>query len=109
MVPSGRVKFIQPFETGIVRAIRVHDGQSVKAGDVLIDLDPTMSTADEEHIKSDLIAAQLDVARLRATLADDDDPQAAFQPPAGASADRQHAAAIPSQADRRISGEARFP
>jgi hemolysin D len=87
VVPSGRVKLIQPFETGVVRAIRVHDGQSVKAGDVLIDLDPTMSTADEEHIRSDLIAAQLDVARLRATLADDDDPQASFQPPAGASAD----------------------
>ena len=87
VVPSGRVKLIQPFETGVVRAIRVHDGQSVKAGDVLIELDPTMSTADEEHIRSDLISAQLDVARLRATLADNDDPQAVFQPPADASAD----------------------
>ena len=87
VVPSGRVKLIQPFETGVVRAIRVHDGQSVKAGDILIELDPTMSTADEEHIRSDLISAQLDVARLRATLADNDDPQAVFQPPAGASAD----------------------
>src|SRR5580704_600985 len=87
VVPSGRVKLIQPFETGVVRAIRVRDGQSVKSGDVLIELDPTMSTADEEHISSDLIAAQLDVARLRATLTDNDDPQVDFQPPVGASAD----------------------
>src|SRR5277367_1897052 len=47
VVPSGRVKLIQPFETGVVRAIRVHDGQSVKVGDALIELDPTMTTAEQ--------------------------------------------------------------
>jgi hemolysin D len=31
LIPSGRTKVIQPFETGVVRAIRVHDGQTVKA------------------------------------------------------------------------------
>jgi hemolysin D len=85
VVPGGRVKLIQPFETGIIRAIHVHDGQSVKAGDVLIELDPTMTAAEQEHIRSDLIAAQLDVARLRAALSDNDNPQAQFHPPAGAS------------------------
>ena len=85
IVPNGRVKLIQPFETGVVRAIEIRDGQSVKAGDVLIELDPTMSTAEEEHIKNDLIAARLDVARLRAGLSDADDPQTEFNPPAGAS------------------------
>jgi hemolysin D len=39
IVPSGRTKVIQPFETGVVRSIRVQDGQAVKAGDVLIELD----------------------------------------------------------------------
>ena len=87
VVPSGRVKLIQPFETGVVRAIHVRDGQSVKAGDVLIELDPTMTAAEQEHIRSDLIAAQLDIARLRAALSDNDDPQDVFHPPAGASAD----------------------
>jgi hemolysin D len=85
IVPSGRVKLIQPFETGVVRVIHVHDGQSVKAGDVLIELDPTMTAAEAEHIRSDLIAAQLDIARLRAELSDSDDPDSAFQPPTGAS------------------------
>jgi hypothetical protein len=85
VVPNGRVKLIQPFETGVVRAIEIRDGQSVKAGDVLIELDPTMSTAEEEHIKNDLMAARLDVARLRAGLSDADDPQTEFNPPAGAS------------------------
>jgi hemolysin D len=85
VVPSGRVKLIQPFETGVIRAIHVYDGQRVSAGDVLIELDPTMTMAEQEHIKSDLIAAQLDVARLRAALSDNDNPQSQFHPPAGAS------------------------
>ncbi|MBR0753289.1 HlyD family type I secretion periplasmic adaptor subunit [Bradyrhizobium jicamae] len=84
IVPGGRTKLIQPFETGVVRAIHVRDGQTVKAGDVLIELDPTMTEADNERQKSDLLASELDVARLRAALADD--PLAAFKPPQNASA-----------------------
>src|SRR5438874_7000626 len=86
IIPSGRTKIIQPFEIGVVRAIHVHDGDTVKAGQVLIELDPTINAAEREHMQSDLIAAQLDVARLRAGLADGPDPLAAFHPPAGASA-----------------------
>jgi hemolysin D len=86
IIPNGRTKVIQPFETGVVRAIHVHDGQSVQAGEVLIELDPTMNQAELGHLRSDLIAAQLDVARLRAALAEGDDPAADFAPPAEASA-----------------------
>src|SRR5438132_2941327 len=95
IIPSGRTKVIQPFEIGVVRAIHVHDGDAVKAGAVLIELDPTINAAEREHMQSDLIAAQLDVARLRAALADGPDPLADFHPPAGANPDliatqRQH-------------------
>jgi hemolysin D len=85
IVPSGRTKVIQPFETGVVRAINVHDGQNVKTGDVLIALDPTMTRAELGHLKSDLMNAQLDIARLRSALAGNDDPLADFHPPQGAS------------------------
>src|SRR5712671_7788264 len=56
IIPSGRSKVIQPFEIGVVRTIRVHDGDTVKAGDVLIELDPTMNAAERDHLQSDLIA-----------------------------------------------------
>jgi hemolysin D len=79
IVPGGRTKLVQPFETGVVRAIHVRDGQTVKAGDVLIELDPTMTDADRERQKSDLVGAELDAARRRAALADN--PLAAFHPP----------------------------
>src|SRR4026208_1576865 len=59
IVPSGRTKVIQPFEAGVVRSIRVQDGQSVKAGDVLIELDPTVNAAERDHLHDDLLAEQL--------------------------------------------------
>jgi hemolysin D len=87
VVPSGRTKLIQPFEAGVVRAIHVHDSQNVRAGEVLIELDPTITEAERDHIRSDLVAAQLEIARLKAELSNDEDPQDAFHPPLGAGAD----------------------
>src|SRR4029077_18955438 len=84
IVPSGRIKIVQPFEAGVVRAIRVRDGASVKPGDVMIELDPTISASDVEHARSALGGAELDVARLRAALARPTDSVADFTPPAGA-------------------------
>jgi hemolysin D len=85
IIPSGRTKTIQPFESGVVSAIHVRDGQSVKSGEVLIELDPTMSEAERDHLKSDQISAALDVARVRAALSSKADPFEDFHPPEGAS------------------------
>ena len=81
IMPSGRTKVIQPFETGVVRSIEVQDGQVVKAGDLLIELDPTVNAAERDHQRSDLLAEQLNIARLHAALAGGDDPLADFRPP----------------------------
>src|SRR5690348_2700314 len=35
IIPTSRSKIIQPLDSGVVRTIRVEDGQSVHAGDVL--------------------------------------------------------------------------
>jgi hemolysin D len=66
IVPTGRTKTIQPLETGIVSAIHVRDGDAVTAGQVLIELDRTVTQAERKHVAQDLIASQLDVARLSA-------------------------------------------
>jgi hemolysin D len=80
IIPTGHSKVIQPFETGVVRAIRVADGQTVDAGDALIELDPTINEGETTHLQGDLQSAQLDIARLHAALADTDDPLGAFHP-----------------------------
>jgi hemolysin D len=84
ILPGDGTKLVQPFETGVVRSIRVQDGQAVKAGDVLIELDPTVNAAERDHLRNDLLAERLNIARVRAALAGSDDPAADFMPPAGA-------------------------
>lgn len=81
IIPSGSSKTIQPLESGIVRAIHVKDGQVVKAGEMLIELDSTVSVAERTRTEADLLAARLDVARLHALLSDAPDPLALFNPP----------------------------
>lgn len=85
IVPNDRVKVVQPLEAGVVRAIHVRDGVRVKAGDVLVELDPTISEAETDHIKGDLVAAELEVARLRAALSGHANPLDDFVAPADAS------------------------
>ena len=69
IIPSGYSKVIQPLESGVIAAIRVRDGQEVKAGDVLIELDSTVNAADQEKTANEFRAAKMDSARLRALLA----------------------------------------
>ena len=57
-------KVVQPYETGVVRAIHVADGDRVKPGDVLVELDRTVSSADQARYADMLIQAQLDQGRL---------------------------------------------
>jgi len=69
IIPSGQIKRIQPLEIGVVGRIMVANGDHVHAGDVLIELDTTTSAADRDKIARDLMQAELDIARLHATLA----------------------------------------
>ncbi|MBI5900983.1 MAG: HlyD family type I secretion periplasmic adaptor subunit [Rhodocyclales bacterium] len=69
IVPNAGSKLIQPIETAAVKAIHVIDGQVVKAGQVLVELDATVARADSTRSANDLATAQLQAARSRALLA----------------------------------------
>lgn len=66
LIPSDRIKLVQPLATGQVRAIYVRDGQRVKRGEVLIELDPTIAQADEDRLAQSLAEEQAAVGRQRA-------------------------------------------
>ena len=70
VVPSGRSKVIQPIEIGTIRQLNVRDGQFVRAGEVLVQLDPTSAVADRERLENDLITTRTEVARLNAARSD---------------------------------------
>jgi hemolysin D len=66
IVPSDEVKLVQASNSGIVRRIYVHDGDVVRRGQPLIDLDPTVSTADQAQAQKGLMEAELNAARNKA-------------------------------------------
>ena len=69
IVPQGKTKVVQPADTGIVTAIHVADGDHVKAGDVLIELNAIQALADRDRFVRDLLQANLSLARLRGLAA----------------------------------------
>lgn len=81
VVPTDHVKYIQSSEIGVVRAIHVKDGQDVKAGDVLIELDPTDSEADRDRLLQERLTAELEQTRLEAMVADPENVLKSFHPP----------------------------
>ena len=48
--PVGRSKVVQPLDPGKIRTVLVENGTRVKEGDVLLDLDPTETTADQDKL-----------------------------------------------------------
>ncbi|MFT3736955.1 MAG: HlyD family type I secretion periplasmic adaptor subunit [Rhodocyclaceae bacterium] len=68
IVPNDRVKTLQSLERATVKAIHVTDGQAVKAGDVLVELDATFTQADQDRLTSELHSARLQVQRAKALL-----------------------------------------
>lgn len=84
-VPGENVKIVQPIEIGAVRSIHVRNGQFVKKGQLLIELDPTLATADEAQSTQSLRSAQIIKARNDALLAHLRGAPARFVPPAGTS------------------------
>ncbi|HWF98530.1 MAG TPA: HlyD family type I secretion periplasmic adaptor subunit [Steroidobacteraceae bacterium] len=69
-IPDGRLKQIQPLESSIVRSIDVTEGQRVRKGQLLIELDPTLSAAALNANAQKYGFNRLEQARLVAELTD---------------------------------------
>lgn len=65
IIPSGYSKVVQPLEIGTVTAIHVIDGQVVKAGEVLIALDPSGAKADVDRLQAEQDMVQREVLRYQ--------------------------------------------
>ncbi|MDB5701486.1 MAG: type secretion rane fusion protein HlyD family [Sphingomonadales bacterium] len=83
VLPTEDVKLVQAANAGVVRHIYVHEGDLVQKGQPLIDLDPTVSTAEETQAAKALAASELDVARNRAIADALSGRGVHFEPPVG--------------------------
>lgn len=68
IVVSERTKLVQPLENSVVRRILVKDGERVRAGQPLVELDPTSASADKAAVEEQLKASISDAVRARALL-----------------------------------------
>lgn len=96
IVAESSRKIVQHYEGGMVQAILVKDGQAVRAGDVLLRVDPVQSQASADLFRNQLDAALVLEARLRAEQDRTDD----LRLPADLAARRQEPALARMIADQ---------
>ena len=58
IIPSARIKQIQPLEKATVKSILVREGETVQQGQPLVELDGTLTLADEVRLISELNSAE---------------------------------------------------
>jgi HlyD family secretion protein len=68
LVPSSYVKVVQPADAGIIKQILVREGDAVKAGQVLVQMDTAISNADSRQLQTQLQILALQLRRIDAEL-----------------------------------------
>lgn len=68
IVVSDRTKTIQPLETSVIQQVLVKDGDEVRAGQVLVELDATNALADGASVQEQLHAAVSEQVRAEALM-----------------------------------------
>ena len=66
--PSGRSKIVQTLDPGKIRTINVTNGARVKAGEIVLELDPTDSEADKKTLEGQLEWLNAEVVRRTAAI-----------------------------------------
>jgi len=70
LVPRSYLKIVQPADAGIVKDILVHEGDHVRAGQVLLRMDPVEAQADAKRLSADYAMRTLQLRRINAELTD---------------------------------------
>ncbi len=74
VIPATQVKSIQHLEGGIVREIKVKEGELVQKDQALVVLEPTQSGADVDELRARMAGLKADIARLIAEASSDPQP-----------------------------------
>ena len=69
-VPRNYSRVVQPAEPGIVREVLVRDGESVKAGQVLLRMDATTASTDLKTLQADAALKALSLRRIELPVRD---------------------------------------
>nr|NJM04779.1 HlyD family type I secretion periplasmic adaptor subunit [Desulfobacula sp.] len=81
LIVTDRSKVVQPLETSVVKAIHVQEGQYVEAGELLIELDATITGAEKNRLSAAWLDARFEALRSQALLNALDSCKAPSLPP----------------------------
>ena len=79
LIPSVQVRPVRALEGGVIREIRVKEGDQVKKGDVLIVEDPKLSDTEVDRLQRNANLVRQDIARLEAERKGSTDAGSAIQ------------------------------
>lgn len=68
VIPSGKVQVVQNLEGGIVKSLLVKEGATVRAGDLLLQIDPTGAGSSLGEIRKQTVALEARIVWLGALL-----------------------------------------
>ncbi|MBQ7585118.1 MAG: HlyD family type I secretion periplasmic adaptor subunit [Desulfovibrionaceae bacterium] len=96
IVTATQPVILQTYSISLIKDIRVHMGQKVKKGDVLIVMDPTFAQADVDQLKDRIASLTAHLDRLECEL------DGSFYPP---SPRDRHAMSLAAQREQRFQGD----
>lgn len=70
VVPDGEIKTLQPVETGVISSILIREGQHVTKGQLLMEIDPSVTQSDLASKQQNLSLLELETDRLNALISD---------------------------------------
>ncbi|HSA05765.1 MAG TPA: HlyD family type I secretion periplasmic adaptor subunit [Candidatus Gastranaerophilales bacterium] len=69
IIPTGQVKIIQSIDSGVINALKVQEGDYVKQGEILMEIDPSITESAAEAVGKNLTTLRLEEERIKSMIA----------------------------------------
>lgn len=68
VIPTGEIKILQPIETGVISSINIKEGDYIKKGQVLMQIDPSVTETSLDVKEKDFLIFDFQIKRIEALL-----------------------------------------
>jgi hemolysin D len=68
VIPTGEIKILQPIETGVISKINIKEGDYIKKGQVLMQIDPSVTQTSLDVKEKDFLIFDFQIKRIEALL-----------------------------------------
>jgi len=68
VIPTGEIKILQPIETGVISSINIKEGDYIKKGQILMQIDPSVTQTSLDVKEKDFLIFDFQIKRIEALL-----------------------------------------